>query len=62
MLQKLGMVANTCNPSTQEAKARGSEAQGNLSYAVWTTQDLTLKSKQTNKREMGIQVNDTIPT
>lgn len=34
MVQKLGMVANTCNPSTQEAKARGSEAQGNLSYAV----------------------------
>lgn len=62
MLQKLGMVANTCNPSTQETNARGSEAQGNLSYAVWTTQDLTLKGKQTNKREMGIQVNDTIPT
>lgn len=34
MLQKLGMVANPCNPSTQKVKARGSEAQGNLSYAA----------------------------
>lgn len=29
-----GMVAKTCNPSTQEVKTRGSEAQGNLSYAA----------------------------
>lgn len=44
MLHKLGVVANTCNHSTQEGEAGESEAQGNLSYAPY------LRNRQTVKR------------